>query len=324
MNCSFRVVSEWDTTTMFMSAFTSNPVFLSLFLLKTIDAGKEYSIETVFRSKLETGLGETDLQVNYIVNPGKTDEETHAILIENKIDALETDNQYARYVLRAEKGVERGEFSSYSIFILCPEQYRNRNSEASKYPCFVSYEDCINYFEKKGDSFSSYCSLLLHDAISTAKHKNDTKIDPVAVNSLRSYKKYAEEHYPALTIKNNTKSGKVNGWWVKIGVSLKNASITHKTAAGAVDLSIWHSASKYNQFKVVEKWLNDSGYKNIKAVRTQNSSTFRIKVPQIDMSKPFDSWVKEDLNACLDAVVELVELADMFEAIRVLYERLDD
>ena len=142
------------------------------------------------------------MQVNYTINQGKDNEETHAVLIENKIDAPETDNQYTKYVHRAEKGVERGEFSSYSIAILCPEQYRTKNKEALKYPCFVSYEECMDYFEKKKDLFSSYCLQLLEISVSTAKQKNDTKVDPVAVNSLRSYKKYAEEYNPNLTIKN--------------------------------------------------------------------------------------------------------------------------
>ena len=315
----FRVVSEWDTTTMFMSAFSVYPDFLNVFLDKTKDARKSFAIRNVYRSKIETGLGESDLQIDYAVIDDNS-EEIHSILIENKIDAPETANQYERYKLRAEKGIEKGEFSSYSIFIICPEQYRINNIEASKYPNFVSYEECIKYFGKIDDSYSSYCAELLQLSLSTAKQKKDTKIDPVAVNSLRSYKKYAEEYNPNLTVKNNTKSGKVNGWWIKLDVSLKNATIWHKTAVGVVDLSFWNSVSKYNRFKMVEKWLHESGHTNILAVKTQNSSTFRIKVPPVDMSKPFESWNREDINTCLDAAVELVELADMLNAIKDIFE----
>ena len=103
MICDFRFVSEWDTTLMFMTAFASDQDFLQIFLSKTPDASEYYSIDAVYRSKLETDLGETDLQVNYTVN-GKR----HAIIIENKIDAQETINQHGRYILRAEKGKERG------------------------------------------------------------------------------------------------------------------------------------------------------------------------------------------------------------------------
>lgn len=61
MNCSFRIVSEWDTTMMFMSALSSDEGFLRIFLEKTPDAGADYTIKTVYRSKLENNLGETDL-----------------------------------------------------------------------------------------------------------------------------------------------------------------------------------------------------------------------------------------------------------------------
>ena len=256
MICDFRIISEWDTTLMFMTAFASDPVFLSLFLSKTTDASKSYEIETVFRSKLETGLGETDLQVDYKVNG-----EVHALIIENKIDAQETTRQYERYLLRAEKGKEREEYSEYFIFMLSPLKYRELNEEAQKYNHFVSYEECQAYFRKKEDLLSSFCYQQLELAFASTKIKNETKVNPIAVDSLRKYEAYLKKHYPKLQFSNNTKSGKVNGWWVKINVPLRGAVIHHKTDMGFVDLSIAHGAEKLSRFQSIERWLHESGHR---------------------------------------------------------------
>ncbi len=58
---------------MFMAAFSTDTSFFELFLKKTADADKPFIIKSVYRSKLETGAGETDLQVNY-----KIDNSIHA------------------------------------------------------------------------------------------------------------------------------------------------------------------------------------------------------------------------------------------------------
>lgn len=315
MICDFRFVSEWDTTLMFMTAFASDQDFLQIFLSKTPDASEYYSIDAVYRSKLETDLGETDLQVNYTVN-GKR----HASIIENKIDAQETINQHGRYILRAEKGKERGEYSDYFLFILSPQKYRELNNEAKKYEYFVSYEECLVYFEEKNDLFSQFCSQQLKDAFTSTKIKNETKVNQVAVDSLRKYEAYLKNHYPKLQFGNNTKSGKVNGWWVKINVPLRGAVIHHKTDMGFVDLSIAHGAEKLSRFQSIERWLHESGHKSITVVQTQKSATFRINVPVIHMWEPYESWNMEDFKKCLDAEMELSQIADMFSAIRDIFE----
>lgn len=122
---------------MFMSALSSDEGFLRIFLEKTPDAGADYTIKTVYRSKLENNLGETDLQVVY-----EAAGETHTILIENKIDATETAMQCERYRLRAQKGLERGEYSDYFSSLCFVQKYRTQNKGARKYDYSVSYEEC--------------------------------------------------------------------------------------------------------------------------------------------------------------------------------------
>ena len=88
---------------------------------------------------------------------------------------------------------------------------------------------------------------------------------------------------------------------------------------GVVDLSIANGAEKINRFLSVEKWLHESGHEKVMVVQTQKSATFRISVPEIHMWEPYESWNLDDFRKCLDAEMELSELADMFSVIREMF-----
>ncbi len=71
----------------------------------------------VEQSKMESGLGETDITV--ICN---IDGEKHALLIEDKIDAIALPEQHDRYVKRGQKGVANNEYAGFDVFIVGPER----------------------------------------------------------------------------------------------------------------------------------------------------------------------------------------------------------
>ena len=125
--CKYRNVSERDMDLLFMEAFATDPAFSRLFLEQTGCAGKPFEIIHAERSKVDLGLGETDITIIYEIEGAK-----HALLIEDKIDAVAMPSQHERYVRRGLKGVENGEYDGFDIFILCPEKYRETNEEAAK------------------------------------------------------------------------------------------------------------------------------------------------------------------------------------------------
>lgn len=125
--CKYRNVSERDMDLLFMEAFATDPGFSKLFLSKTPYADLTFSILHAERSKVDNGLGESDLTVIYDI-----DGKRHALLIEDKIDAVAMPDQHGRYLKRGEKGVAAGEYDSFDVFIVCPDKYRSSNEEAAK------------------------------------------------------------------------------------------------------------------------------------------------------------------------------------------------
>lgn len=315
--CKYRDVSERDMDLLFMETFATDNAFSELFLRKTPHSGLPYTILSAERSKVDNGLGESDLTIIYEIGGKK-----HALLIEDKIDAIAMPAQHERYLKRGQKGIENGEYDSFDVFIICPENYRNTNEEAAKYEYFVSYEECRDYFAGKEDVYNQLRVQQISQAIETMKAEYKVAINEIAVQSFKKYAEYQAEYYPRLKLQNKADGEKVNGWWPQFAVGCKEMYILHKTNRDCVDLTINNAASRIAELSTVRNWLHENGRKHITLEQTGKSAAFRIKTPPIRMSKPFDTWKTGDLNACFDAIQELADLAEMFAVIdKVIFAR---
>lgn len=313
--CKYRNVSERDMDLLFMEAFATDPEFLSLFIRKTDCTEESFKIIHAERSKIDHGLGESDITVIFEI-----DSDRKALLIEDKIDAIAMPDQHERYLRRGNIGVKNNEYSQFYVFIVCPERYRKTNEEAAKYEHFVSYEECRDFFATKGDALNHLRYQQICQALETMKAEYKVDINEVAVDSFQKYSAYQKAYYPRLKPINNSESKKVNGWWPSYSVGVKGMYIIHKTNFNCADLTISGAADRMIELQVIEKWLHDGGHTHITLVKTGKSAAFRITTPEIKMAKPFESWKMGDLNGCLEAIQELTDLASMFAVInRVIF-----
>ena len=308
--CKYRNVSERDMDLLFMEAFATDPSFTPLFVDKTGNAGKEFRIISAERSKVDYGLGESDITVIYEIGGA-----LYALLIEDKIDAIAMPNQHDRYIKRGQKGVANGEYASFDVFILCPERYRQINDEAVKYEHFVSYEECRDYFADREDAHSSLWYQQISQALETVKAEYKVDINEIAVDSFQKYAAYQKAYFPRLRLRNKAESQKVNGWWPHYMVGSPGMYILHKTDRDCVDLTISGAADRMAELAIILKWLHDGGHDRILLEKTGKSAAFRIKTPPIKMGKPFETWKMGDLDACFEAIQELTDLAAMFAVI---------
>ena len=308
--CKYRNVSERDMDLLFIEAFVTDPEFLSLFTEKINYEGKLCTVVHAERSKIDYGLGESDITVIFDV-----DGTQNALLIENKIDAIAMPDQHGRYIKRGEKGVQSGEYSKYFEFILCPIRYKKSNEEAKKYRYYVSYEECRDYFDSRVDIHNRQRYQQICQALKTMKSEYKVDINEIAVDSFQKYRSYQEAYYPRLKLINKVDSKKVNGWWPSYSVGVKGMYILHKTNFNCVDLTINGAADRVVELQIIEKWLHEGGHTSIVLVKTGKSAAFRINTPEIKMSIPFEAWKIGDLNGCFDAIQELSDLASMFAVI---------
>lgn len=305
--CKYRNVSERDMDLLFMEAFATDPEFSKLFLGKTELHGMPYTVLHAERSKIDSHLGESDLTVIFEIA-----EKRHALLIEDKIDAVAMKNQCERYHKRGEKAVKKGDYDSFDVFIVCPEKYRNSNDEAAKYRYYVSYEECRDYFATFSDVYNQLRFQQISQAIETMKPEYKLTVNEIAVESFRQYAAYQKEHYPNLRLQNKPESNTVNGWWPHFIVPAKGMYILHKTDRDVVDLTVSGAKERMEELRPIQHWLRDNVDRRIELVETGKSASFRIKVAKIQMGAPFDTWSMDDLNECFDTIQELHGIAELF------------
>ncbi len=126
MICKFSDVYEKDMDMLFLEEIAVNPEFASIFLSKIgIDNATVLEVE---QSKTDPEFGESDMTIIFQVYNKK-----HALLIEDKIDAVAMPEQCSRYSKRGDIGVQNGEYDSYDVFIVAPEKYLLQNAEAGHY-----------------------------------------------------------------------------------------------------------------------------------------------------------------------------------------------
>ena len=102
IQCTFADVTEHDMDLLFLEEFVCSDEFLKLF---TQQIGVSNArVLSVHSSLTDFVLGESDITVVL-----ESDGKRIALLIENKIDAIAMPEQAARYNLRGEKGVARGD-----------------------------------------------------------------------------------------------------------------------------------------------------------------------------------------------------------------------
>lgn len=317
--CKYRNVCERDMDLLFIEAFATDPCFPTLFLNKTSQSGKNNNVLSAERSKIDNGLGESDITIICDIE-GKR----HALLIEDKIDAPAMENQCERYSKRGHNAVKQGEYDSFDVFIVCPEKYRESNDEAKKYRNYVSYEECRDYFATKEDVHSKLWLQQICQAIETMKPEYKVTINDIAVDSFRQYAEYQKNYFPRLKLRNHVESNKVNGWWPSFIVPAKGMYILHKTDRDIVDLSISCAANRMNELMPIQQWLHDNVDSRIELARTGKSASFRIKVPKIHMGTKFEEWNRRDLNECFEVIQKLHDLAETFDRIdKVIFKRND-
>lgn len=305
-NCSFATIRERDMDLLFLEAIVSDPDFGALVLSHTKYKEKNFSVIDAVLSRTELELGESDITIVMEIDGVRV-----ALLIEDKIDAIAMPNQYERYRLRGEKGVENNEWREFEIFIFCPEKYRTLNDEAKKYNHFLSYETCKAYFDGKQDVISNIRSQQFEQAIRRAKKPPAVNIDQNANAFLINYLEYQQEYYPSLDIRTSKDS---SGWWIHFGTQLGNVYLYHKTQEGYVDLTFPNASEDLGILQSVAVWLRKHGTSNVNAKKTGKAAALRIEVPKLKVKEPFEMTSKADLKACFDAIQTLVDFANIVES----------
>lgn len=300
--CRFNDISEKDMDILFLEEFIASEDFADLFLRCTGLRGA-HIIETE-HSKVDVEYGESDLTV-IVEKNGKR----HALLIEDKIDAVAMPEQANRYFERGKLGISEGEYESFDVFIVAPTKYLKENLEAQHYPNQVSYEEIAEFFSKQTEP--RY--IFKHKMIMQAMHKQKTgyqvKENKQVTEFWEAYIDFQRENYPSLwlSMRKGAKGSKSS--WAYFKTTDKNVWIYHKCEKGFIDLTFDGLGDKISELEEIINNCNiNLNAEGVGLVKTGKAAALRKFVPIVNVKEPFTEQT-EKIAQCFQTVEQLNSLA---------------
>ena len=302
ITCKFKDIYEKDMDLLFLEEFVAEQEFVNLFL-NQIGLSDAQVVE-VEHSKTDAEYGESDMTIIVEKNGIR-----HALLIEDKIDAIAMPNQAQRYFARGESEVRNGEYEGFDVFIIAPKKYLNENGEAKRYPYQVTYEEVALFFEKRKDLRSQFKFQQIMQAICKQKNGYQVKENKNVTEFWDAYIDYQKKYYPSLWLISSKGAKGAKASWARYRTVLKTCPIYHKCEKGFVDLNFTGLGDEIVQLEQNLKMkLGEFEKEELILVRTHKSAALRIVVPELNVQAPFEKCL-DCIDKCFQAVEKLSEVA---------------
>ena len=288
----FSNIQERDIDFIIIRNFAQNPNFRKLFVKNT-----DINIVSISHSLSDIEFGESDISIIIEFCNQK-----HCILIENKIDAQAMPNQYERYIKRAEKGKRNGEYISFEVFLVAPQNYLETNSEAHFYRNKISYEQILELFQNDKNLFDY---TILKKAIEKSKNKNQMVVSSTVTLFWKQFYNYCVQKKPTIEMFPPINPKGYHSTWIYFKVPIKNVSLIYKSVHGYEELEF---SGKVNSEKHLKSILKPYIENNMYWQTTGKSISIRIKSLPIDFSSDFQSYINK-IDIVLRDIETLSDLA---------------
>ena len=305
IQCTFADVTEHDMDLLFLEEFVYSDAFLELFTQQVGVANAR--VLSVHSSLTDNVLGESDMTV-ILESVGKR----IGLLIENKIDAIAMPEQAMRYHLRGEKGIERGDYERFFVFIIAPQNYLSQNYEAKKYPYKVTYEQVLAYLEKLQDNRATFKLQQIRQAIEKQRKGYQVEVDPSVTDFWRKYALFQKEAFPELDLIYSGEEKGANATWPRFRTIIDGLYMYHKTENGCVDLTFDGCAEKIIEIdSLLKETIGEYVHEGVSIHKTGKAAAVRLIAPVLDLHKPFETQ-QELVGQCLQSVRKMTDISKRF------------
>ena len=260
------LLEELSTDNSFCEWFTKE---LSLSVLTSVDGA--------WRSISDFGLGETDILFSYNSNEQKI-----FVLIENKLYASFQNEQYKRYVKRADEYVARKRCDKVFVILIAPKLYCENQNEFEDY---LTYESIAKRLEFIGSKRNLFKRDLLQIAIEKLR-RGYQPVNSIPIQEFwLSYWKYKEEKHPSLIMRKPGIVPDNSDWPMLYDDRLKNIIFHHKLGQGNTDAT-FKGFPEEVQYKIIENIPDWAKFK-------KHSKSFSIRAFSgiVDRRKNFDEEI---------------------------------
>lgn len=323
---TFSYVSERDIDHLLVEELRASRPFLRVVLeaavglkqtRKLLDADEvpvdvNHSVSTA-----GTGAGETDIEIR--VGRESDGRWSTVVLLENKVDAQFQPEQAERYALRASGKVESGEAAASATLLTAPADYLASASSAEIFDAVLSYEALRIWFLARALTPDaelarrfSHRAEVIEQAIEKSRRGYTYTPTPSAEASAfaLAYWQLASAEYPQLDLVKPDPVRSAGSKWFYFGRRLQRDSriprpkFLHKTTGvERVDITLTQWAPRVaavaqatTHLLPPEMEVKDAG----------SSLAFSVRVPPVDITKPFDQQI-DAIRESLSTAVRLQE-----------------
>lgn len=286
-------VSERDIDLLLLEEFIASQEFQRVFLTKCCIKDTSYHLIDAQRSVTDS-TGESDLEIKF----KNREEQTLALLIENKVNANFQKNQQKRYCIRGENYIKNGTLDSFLTVLIAPKSYHSDQLEGFDFR--VNYEDVLDYFESNdaiGDR-KKYKVAILQSAINKGSSGYQQVADQQVTQFWYDYWKIAQDIAPELTMEKpaNKPSASSFIYFNKNSKLPNDVSLVHKLTHGHFDLQFKDMGDKLDQMHCKYAECLDKGMSIDKAAK---SASIRVSVPTLSLADTVESQKKAVMEGML-------------------------
>ncbi len=246
--------------------------------------------------------GESDLLLRVLVG-----NERVGVLIEDKIAASEQPDQDKRYHTRGDQGVKDKWFDRYVTCICAPRAYLDALARDSKYEHRIEYEEIADWFKQQRDQRAGWRSGVINAAITQGRKGYIKQVNPAVTEFHIAYYERLQRTQPQLQMSRPTPKGS-GGTWIIVSVPgwPKTIHLNHKLPLGSVELSFERS-TRDQLLALAVDWPE-----NVQPITTGKYGSLAIRVPAIDVERPFEAQVAavHEAFAAMRRLVPLAQLSD--------------
>jgi hypothetical protein len=292
---------ERDIDVLLAEEFAVSPQFVVWFLQNTQKfRNAQASVAEVNISKSDS-LGESDLVVILErENGGK-----FALFIEDKVNAPLQPQQEERYHLRADHGMQKGQFDDYEVILCAPEVYVAQLSEPEFIGSRISYEAIAGFFRScdPSDRRLNHRARFIETAIPKSASIWKRHDDPLTNLFWNAAYEIAHNEFPELEMKplGLTKDSTwINFRTFDMPTMPQRIYVSFKGDHGQMDLTFTNTRDYLLKPRV--QCLLEEG---MDLVQTGKSAAIRLSVDGFKV-REFDDAIRVKLRAAFAACVRLI------------------
>jgi biotin-(acetyl-CoA carboxylase) ligase len=288
-NIIIERITERDLDLLILEEFHSSENFIFWFLKQLDNSLLDFNLfDNAHHSVIDYNLGESDL---FIITKNILNQKL-LILIENKINSDFQELQDIRYKERAIKYLEEKDYYLAKTVLIAPQNYIDNTCENVDFDYYVSYENIRDWFELQKDKRSIYKQNIINLAINKERRGYSAILNENATNFHNLYFEKVQKSFKEITMKqpkgipagSTFISLKYNN--LRLNNELTHKLIVKKTGFGYIDWSI-----KNIKYEDIKNSISDCLLSEMQLKKTGNSISVSIKIPSIDVLKPFEEQI---------------------------------